>query len=220
MQLNKVEGNELFRQILEVGLDPIEFTMETNARWPGIIHFPSGSYFRVKLSNWTMKFLVRKLVGNGRISYQRGLAWADVIKSAAGWCGEVKEPDLWAELQHAKEVFSAAQRQDAENSSFSDDEQEDIATELKKVKEYVKQTYSLSSEQVSRIEVRLDEAAKASGRLGRKDWVLLFSGTILTLIATDLVSPDVAHHIFVMALHGLSHLFGMGNNPIHELPQR
>ena len=46
--------------------------------------------------------------------------------------------------------------------------------------------------------------------MGSKDWVLLFSGRILALILTDTVTPDAAHHILNMALHGLVHLFVEG----------
>ena len=89
---------------------------------------------------------------------------------------------------------------------------------MKEIKGYVRKTYSLSAEQFSHVEARLDEAERASRRMGRKDWLLLFSGTVFTLIITDLVTPDVAHHVFVMALHGLGHLFGNGYKPIQELP--
>lgn len=44
--------------------------------------------------------------------------------------------------------------------------------------------------------------------MGRKDWLLLFSGTIFTLIVTDIVTPGVAEHIFTMVIQGIAHLFG------------
>jgi hypothetical protein len=74
----------------------------------------------------------------------------------------------------------------------------------------VKKTYSLSSEQMSRVEARLEEAEAATRRIGRKDWLLLLCGVMFTVIVTDLVPPEAVQHVLAMALHGLDHLFGGG----------
>jgi hypothetical protein len=66
---------------------------------------------------------------------------------------------------------------------------------------------SFSDEQLSLIEARFDQAEEAARHIGRKDWLLLFSGVIFTLIVTDLLPPAVAQHVLMMALHGLEHLF-------------
>ena len=72
----------------------------------------------------------------------------------------------------------------------------------------------LTAEQIEHIDARLDEAEEASKRIGRKDWLLLFGGTILNLIVTDTVTPSVAGHIFTTVVHGLIHLFtGAGGPP-------
>lgn len=111
-------------------------------------------------------------------------------------------------------MFTCATFGDLGNAIFTVTEQAAISNELQEIKEYIKKTYSLSDKQMSFISERLDEAEKASQRIGRKDWLLLFSGTILTLILTDLITPDVAQHVFVMALHALRHLFGGGAPPL------
>jgi hypothetical protein len=67
--------------------------------------------------------------------------------------------------------------------------------------------YPLLGEQISRLEARLDETEKASHRIGRKDWLLLFFGVVLTLIVTDLITPPIVAHIFMMAVDWLHHLF-------------
>jgi hypothetical protein len=84
---------------------------------------------------------------------------------------------------------------------------------LREIKANLKENAELTAE-LSRIEDRLDEAEEASRRIGRKDWLLLFSGTIFTLIVTDCLAPDVAQHILMVALHNLSHLFLGGIRPI------
>jgi hypothetical protein len=81
----------------------------------------------------------------------------------------------------------------------------------------VKKTYSLSSEQLSRVEAMLDEAEAATSRIGRKDWLLLFAGVMFSVIVTDLLPPGVVQHVLMMAFHGLDHLFG-GLPPPPKLP--
>ena len=50
--------------------------------------------------------------------------------------------------------------------------------------------------------------------MGRKDWLLLFGGTVFNLIVTDTVTPSVAGQIFTTVVHGLIHLFtGAGGPP-------
>ena len=83
----------------------------------------------------------------------------------------------------------------------------------------MKERFDLTSEQIARVEKRLDEAAEASERMGRKDWILLFGGTILNLIVTDTLTPSVAGHIFTMTIHGLIHLFTGGSVPPQIPPQ-
>ena len=67
------------------------------------------------------------------------------------------------------------------------------------------------------MESRLEHAEKASRQMGRKDWITLFNGAVFSLILTDTITPDTAQHIILMALHGISHLFGIGG-PLPHLP--
>jgi hypothetical protein len=126
----------------------------------------------------------------------------------------VETPDLWEELGRAREFLgSSSGYESAENSLFTREEQAQISRQLREIKEQLRKTYGLTAGQFSRVEARLDDAEKASQRMGRKDWVLLFAGTIFTLIVSDLIPPDVAQHILAMAVHGLGHLFGAGTGP-------
>ena len=67
------------------------------------------------------------------------------------------------------------------------------------------------------MESGLEHAEKASRRMGRKDWITLFNGAVFSLILTDTITPDTAQHIILMAVHGISHLFGIGG-PLPHLP--
>lgn len=68
----------------------------------------------------------------------------------------------------------------------------------------------LSAEKLTAIDKRLEEAEKASERLGCKDWKSLFCGIALGLIVNDAIPPEVAQHLFMGVVHGIAHLFGIG----------
>ena len=63
----------------------------------------------------------------------------------------------------------------------------------------------------------MEHAEEASRRIGRKDWITLFNGAVLSLIFTDTITPDTAQHIILMTINGLGHLFGIGG-PLHLPP--
>lgn len=60
------------------------------------------------------------------------------------------------------------------------------------------------------VAARLDYMEEASRHATRKQWLLMFCGTIFTVIVTDLLPPDTAQDVFAIALHGLGHIFGFG----------
>jgi hypothetical protein len=138
-------------------------------------------------------------------------------KWAAGVKADIDTPDLWDNLKHVKDVFANSEDEDYDNTPFTEYEQEHIAKQISAIKEYVKKTYSATSELMSHIEARLDEAEKASHRIGRKDWLMAFNGAVFSLVLTDFLPQQAAQHILVMALQGLGHLFGIGGPP--QLPQ-
>lgn len=72
----------------------------------------------------------------------------------------------------------------------------------------MKATSSLTSEQTLLVEAWFNEAEAATRRLGRKDWLLLFLGVVLSSAVAGLVPPDAVDHLLTMVSHALGHLFG------------
>lgn len=104
---------------------------------------------------------------------------------------------------------------DVGNSPFTNDERRQIAVDLEGIKEYVREQFDLTGEQIAHINEGLDEAAEATERIGRKDWRLLVYGTIVNLVVADAIPPEVARHILAMVIHAIVQLFGGG--PPHIL---
>jgi hypothetical protein len=133
------------------------------------------------------------------------------------WARDVKEfmgiPDPWAELRREKEVLSDAVYARISNAPFTSDEQVRIAEQLREIKSYLVQQHSVSGEQLSQIEARVDQIEEATHHIGRKDWLLMFYGVMFTMIVTVLVPPDAVQHVIVTVLQGLGDLFGSGGTP-------
>jgi hypothetical protein len=128
---------------------------------------------------------------------------------------ETRLPGTKAALRDCGTASSIAiiQRGDFENTPFTQAEQEQIAAQLREIKKQVKEQFALSHEQVERLDEELDEVAEASKRMGRKDWIIYFLGTIIALIITATVTAGVGEQISVMVIHGLIHLFTGGSGP-------
>jgi len=152
-----------------------------------------------------------------KLRVSNNTSWSDVPSLAKKWAQKVVEvveeyantPDLWAELGQSKSLVAVPH----ENTPFNETEQAQIFGQIQQIKAYILATYELTAEQLSDVEERLDHVEEASRRLGRKDWLLLFNGSVFSLILADLIPPQAAQHILVLALHGIGYLFGLGGPP-------
>ena len=84
----------------------------------------------------------------------------------------------------------------------------EIANQLDGIKHQVREGFQLTFEQLSAVNERLDEAKRASERLGRKDWLLMFYGAIVSTAVTDAVPPGAVQTVLTMVIHGIAHIFG------------
>jgi hypothetical protein len=198
-------------------------------RVAAVSHSASDSLFAVLVKVETRTYACREYVANKRLTtdqvlkdlrsqaHSLGPPWGVVLERAAAWARaigrwmaeEVYTPDLWEELLAAKRLFGAQSLRGSENALFDIDEQAEISKQIQQVKIYVKRTYELSTEQFSRVEARLDEADRASRRMGRKDWLMVFNGAVFSLVLSDLVPPSAAQNILVATVHGIGHMFGI-----------
>ena len=126
------------------------------------------------------------------------------------WGNDVAEwiatPDLWESMADASSIPGELSPE-SDNTAFTAEEQKAISGQLKAIAEAVKKDYDLTAEQSAKLDEKFEEAEKASRRMGRKDWGLLFGGAVFSLILTDVITPGVAGHILMMIEHGLGHLF-------------
>lgn len=215
MQTVKWQRNAIFEAVAAGGLDARECTFNYDDAKACITHVPSESSFL--LEGDPGHYSSTAVVGEGPSCSSESFTWTKVEERVRRWAEEVKHdvdtPDLWAELQREREILTAARYEDVENTPFTSDEQAEIGEQLQRIKELVRKTYSLSEAQMLSLEAKLDDIEAAAGRIGRKDWQLLFCGTMFSVIVTRLLPPDAVQDILVKVLHGLEHLFGGWSGP-------
>lgn len=217
MALTKLERNEIFQAISASSLDPAECTLEQSDNEIQISHNNSGSIFKftfIGTGHVDFYQVQSDVVDGHHLRFQTAREIDSVTPWITSWANEVKEaayaPDLWSEMRRTRELAIEVQSTGYANTPFTSDERRQIVIELEAVKEYVREELDLTREQMEHIDESLSHAAEATERMGRKDWLLLFGGTILNLIVTDTVTPSVAGHIFTIVINALIHLFGGG----------
>jgi len=165
----------------------------------------------------------------GKMDLIRSKPWHQVLARIRKWVRKVADfvhrteeyeeiPDLWEQLSRSWEFLDGQAEETLDNTPFTTDEGTAISAQLKQIREYITTTHELTAEQISHLDARLEHAEEASKRIGRKDWLMAFNGAVFSLMLADLITPDTAQHVILMALHGLSHLFGIGGPPPHLPP--
>jgi hypothetical protein len=216
VQLVKWQRNAIYEAIEAGGLDVSECTFTYDDAQARVTHVPSGSYFL--LEGDPSHYTVTAVVGEDPPWPSEAYSWTKVAERVRRWAEDVKRdvgtPDLWAELQRARELLTDPRYEEVENTPFTSDEQTEIAAQLREIRQVAQTTYSLSDAEMRSLDARLGYLEAAAGRLGRTDWRGVFVGVIITVILAGLLPPEAVHHVFVTTLLGLEHLFGGDGVPL------
>jgi hypothetical protein len=152
------------------------------------------------------------VAGDGPVEERTGLSWYRVEEQIGLWLSDVKwhvnTPDLWAELRRKRELLAAISDDAVENKPFTDGEQQQIAGQLQELKEYVGRTRSLPEPQMRLLDERLDYLVDAAKRVGRRDWLLMLAGVILTYVLAVELPPEAARDILDTLLRGIARILG------------
>ena len=97
------------------------------------------------------------------------------------------------------------------SGGLSPAEQEEIAEQLRELRQYVVRTYSLSGLQARLLEEKLDYLTAAASRVGRKDWLLMAAGLMLSYVMEAALPPEAARDILGMLLTSIGHILGRGH---------
>jgi hypothetical protein len=225
--LTRRDRNKLYEIIRAWRLDPTDLSLAENGNIVRVTH-RSGSTFVVSLIDqfaiaatgyhgvgFNDKYGVVAEVPDGMSETSSHTSIDTVIYRFGPWLDSIRlaeAPDYWAEMQRSAALISSIQA-GQDNDLFREDELEQIAASLEKIKKQLAEGFELTSEQLEHVCERLDETAEASRRMGRKDWLVYFLGTVTALIMTATVSAGIGEHIFSVVIQGTINIFTSGNEP-------
>jgi hypothetical protein len=221
--LTKRQRNAIFEALRARGVDPqscaLRDPLSTWRQFSALIrHGSSLSRFRIKgYSAKPGTYVAFMTVGDTYQGRSSEGEWDTLMAALDTWAREVAyesdTPDLWTELQQVPEILATAQAGGASNKPFAPDEQAEISRRLDEIKNLVREKFDLTDEQLAAIDQRLDDAEEASKRLGRKDWLMMFYGGLVSTFITDAVPPTVIQTVLSTVIHGIAYIFGIGGPP-------
>ncbi len=215
--LTRRQRNLIFETLVARGLDPASCELDDYKIQVDLTYEPLRTCFSISKDNRPNTYSATPVVGGVYLGDCTAASWDELMDSLGTWAEEVRynmeTPDLWAELEQVPRVLAAAQTADASNAHFTPDEQSEISRMLDATKKLVRERFELTSVQLAAIDQRLDDVEEASKRLGRKDWVMMFYGAVMSAFIADAVPPTVIQTVLTTVVHGIAHIFGFGGLP-------
>jgi hypothetical protein len=156
-------------------------------------------------------YVGRYIVGDSPAWPYDAYSWQASTTRVGTWLQEVKrdleKPDLWAELRREVQLLGVGSNEVTENTLFTQDEQKQIAEQLRGLAKHVSDASSLSEAQKQILKEKIDYLVDGSRRLGRKDWLNTFIGVTLGYLLSTALPPDVARGIFSTCLQTIGLLY-------------
>lgn len=165
-----------------------------------------------------MRYSGHYVVGDSAIEWPyEAFTWTVVPNKIQAWAAEVKRdsdtPDLWAQLRQERELFQGSRIEAINNTPFTQSEQAQVVAVLREIKLRVETSHHLSADEMDVIGARFDHLEAASKHMGRKDWLLIFLGTLVTLVIGDLLPAQLVQHMLALAVQSLGYVLGGGGLP-------
>jgi hypothetical protein len=211
--LRKWQRNLVFEAVNKARLSPDEFDFDLGGDEERLTHRQSGAYF--VFGGVAGAYTSKYVAGDGPIEERADLSQLRLMQQVELWLAALRQdidtPDLWAQLQHEAELLAGISDDAVDNTALTLAEQEEIATQLRGLRDYVGQTHSLSEVQMRLLDERLDYLTAAAGRVGRKDWLLMAVGMVLSYAAAAALPPDTALDIFRTLVTSIGHILVQGH---------
>jgi len=214
------ERNRILELVNEYGPPPTEFqwSEKRQEEWSGahsatyrvsvLTHRPTGYYcifgaHTVTVSpGWSRKIQWIGHEDSFGIKEDFCAKWLVLAKA------EAETPDLWASIIDEKSLSKAASST-VDNQPFTLSEQNLIATKLDEIKGHILEGQGFAADQAEFVEERFAYFKESSTRMGRKDWLNVLYGGLITVIVGVALAPDVAKSLLRLAATAFQSLWGM-----------
>jgi hypothetical protein len=124
---------------------------------------------------------------------------------------EVDAPDLWATIGQEKALSTAASSADLDNRPFTAAEQNLIAARLDEIKGFLLEGQQFDAEQLEFLDRQFAYLGEASTRMGRKDWLNVLYGGLITVVVGAALAPDAAKSLLRLAAAAFQSLWGVAH---------
>jgi len=209
LTLLNTQKQEIFDLIKEVGIDPYHFEWHVEG-----IHQAGRIQHRYSVirSKFKPDFCFTFPPGMGgygatcspgrgqRKSALGGLPWEACLAPVQQWAlmveQELNTPDPWAALPKLATTADLVVSSATVNTPFSYRDVEQIHRGLADIRDLFLKTSLRSAENDAIIRAQLEGLEKASQQMGRKDWVNLAIGTVITLALQVAAPPETVKAAF------------------------
>ena len=215
------QKNLIFGTIQSAGFSPTDFEWQTfEMRYgdsvPLLRHVPSGFYFIIERRQFDTDewgFAVKYSPGDETEFEERYPgSWSNVPSHIVIWLKLIKReteiPDLWQALTSDTQLIQDVDAQPSDNLPFAEADLPSVRKALGEIKAYILKSHDLSDAQKRRIEARFDHLEEKADDFGRKDWMTLVIGTLLSIGVDELRNGDSTRHLFLFAREVFRQLLG------------
>jgi hypothetical protein len=211
----KSQKDVIFNEIKEAALDPASFVwseapskLRDDTTVSNLEHRDSGFYFLFdhgRDSAYGSHFLechpgedipvYREYSGGWDTLKQSFLTWLRSVKR------ELETPDLWSQLANEPALIAVVSNLPPGNEPLTAEEQTKVADAVAEIRAYLKEREVLDEQRWNSVDEKLDSIIEASQRLGRKDWILLTVGSLVSIFVSGAFAPDQAAVYFQFAMN-------------------
>jgi hypothetical protein len=214
-RLLKSQRNECFVLLKEAGLNPLDFQWVERPSPPEqysqLVHPSSGYFFW--FNRWNPAWSPDRESQLGKAPFS-AYAWDGLLTLFKAWTLWVAReplvpdvPDLWEQYQGGPELGKLSGSAQIENLPLNTDQKRYLFQQLGEIKHFLYKLEDLDDERQIEVDRRFEYLQESMERVGKKDWLLLAMGGLLSLIISGTVSPERANDFLSFASAALLHAF-------------
>jgi hypothetical protein len=193
----------IFEAIIASGMNPREFEwtvikspFEGGGDNPRLEHKPSGFFCEFYFHSSGARATKFSPSDAERIHNTGSVDWTTQLSLVKNWLSyvkrEIEAPDVWGVISQENAFIESANDQTNDNSPFTPDEKAQVLSTLQEIKNYLLTAHQLDPELV---DARFKYLEGALDRVGRVDWKNLLLSTIIGILISSSVSPEIAHNV-------------------------
>ena len=111
----------------------------------------------------------------------------------------MEAPDLWASVGQERALANAAASEGVDNKPFTPVERQIISASLNEIKATLLSMQQFDGRQAAIIDNQFKYLDEAGQRMGRKDWLMLSFGTIVTVIVALSLTQEQGNGLLRLA---------------------